>query len=526
MLWAVGGPKLLVPEALCEQLNPGSLQAIFAHELAHLRRRDHWVRVLEFAVLCVYWWLPVAWYACRRLREAEEQCCDAWVVAVLPGSGKAYASAILDTLDFVSSAPASPPLLASGIGEVTDLKRRLRMIMSGTTPHALGWRGSAAVLVLGLLLLPWLPAWVQGEQGEEAQPDRPEPGKRGRRDREEPPPQQVSDKVKAELKQLQDEVNKKAAELAEAGKKLQEVARKASPQEGGRPGPIRIEGLPPIPPSPPGGGEPVGFMLRKMGDNWVLIPIPEGGRRGGFGLGRGPGDDGPGGRGGPGRGPDDQGPGERGGRGERPMPPGRGPRDRGDFGRGGPPRRGRGRPRGTGRPAWRIRRDDLERRLDEVMRSFSSCAVNWVRTVAARVKDRRHAGAAAWVASPRRLLLLLSLRGTERRRVRTDPAIADLRFKIADFQHVFEICNLLISLLPEPLRPRPQPLPLPWPFWPSWRSSERAPSATHRGCGRQSSASSLCRVRIRSPRVRTLRDRARVFLRRRLLSMDMVLVPA
>ena len=48
--------------------------------LAHLRRGDHWVRGLELLVTGLYWWHPVVWWACCELREAEERCCDAWVV--------------------------------------------------------------------------------------------------------------------------------------------------------------------------------------------------------------------------------------------------------------------------------------------------------------------------------------------------------------------------------------------------------------------------------------------------------------
>ncbi len=137
MLWAAGGqPLLLVPADLLAQLRNDQLDTLLLHELAHWRRRDHWVRALEFVVLGLYWWNPVVWYARRELREAEEQCCDAWVVSTLPGTGRTYASALLDTLDFLSSAPAAVPPLASGLGQVSDLKRRLTMIMRGTTPRA------------------------------------------------------------------------------------------------------------------------------------------------------------------------------------------------------------------------------------------------------------------------------------------------------------------------------------------------------------------------------------------------------
>src|SRR5262249_18755522 len=123
-----------------------------------LRRRDHWVRALEFVVMGLYWWHPVVWYARRELREAEEQCCDAWVVSTLPGAGRTYATALMDTLDFLSTARSAVPPLASGLGQVSDLKRRLTMIMRGTTPRALSWPGCLTVLALGAFFLPLLPA--------------------------------------------------------------------------------------------------------------------------------------------------------------------------------------------------------------------------------------------------------------------------------------------------------------------------------------------------------------------------------
>jgi beta-lactamase regulating signal transducer with metallopeptidase domain len=161
MVWSIGGPpRLLVPAGLVDTLGDEQLDTLLVHELAHLRRRDHWVRALEFVVLGLYWWHPVVWYARRELREAEEQCCDAWVVSTLPGAGRTYATALVDTLDFLSTAHPAVPPLASGLGQVTDLKRRLTMIMRGTTPRALGWPGSLAVIGLGALLLP---AWVQAQ---------------------------------------------------------------------------------------------------------------------------------------------------------------------------------------------------------------------------------------------------------------------------------------------------------------------------------------------------------------------------
>ena len=77
--------------------------ALVAHELAHFRRRDHWVRWLEAVVLAVYWWHPVAWWARRGLRAAEERCCDAWAVWLLDGNARSYGETLLVTVDFLSA---------------------------------------------------------------------------------------------------------------------------------------------------------------------------------------------------------------------------------------------------------------------------------------------------------------------------------------------------------------------------------------------------------------------------------------
>jgi hypothetical protein len=116
------------------------------------------VRRLELLALGLYWWCPVAWWACRSLQAAEEECCDAWVVWALPGAAEAYATALVETVAFVSRSPAPPPVGASGAGHVPLLKRRLSMILLGTTPKGLSRPGLLLVLFLGAGLLPLLPS--------------------------------------------------------------------------------------------------------------------------------------------------------------------------------------------------------------------------------------------------------------------------------------------------------------------------------------------------------------------------------
>ncbi len=128
-VWFMGGrPRVFLPAALLKRLDAQAQQAILAHELAHVRRKDHWVRLLELVVATLFWWHPVVWWACRQLRELEEQCCDGLVLDTTPHGAKAYASALLDTLDFLSDRSITVPLLATAANSPISLARRITML--------------------------------------------------------------------------------------------------------------------------------------------------------------------------------------------------------------------------------------------------------------------------------------------------------------------------------------------------------------------------------------------------------------
>jgi beta-lactamase regulating signal transducer with metallopeptidase domain len=158
LLWALGrSPRLLLPAGLWGRLTEAQRDSLLVHELAHLRRRDHWVRRLELLVLGLYWWHPVVWWARLRLQDAEEECCDAWVTWALPGAGPAYASALVETFAYLSDARTAVPLGASGSGRSRHLRRRLTMILRGKTSRSLHGLALAGVLVLAAVLLPLAP---------------------------------------------------------------------------------------------------------------------------------------------------------------------------------------------------------------------------------------------------------------------------------------------------------------------------------------------------------------------------------
>jgi beta-lactamase regulating signal transducer with metallopeptidase domain len=160
LLWKFGRRgRLVLPEKLLCSLNVDQRAALLAHEMAHAHRLDHWVRWVESCALGLYWWNPVVWWARRELHQAEEECCDAWVVWILPGAARAYAKALLQTVTFLDARPCLPPV-ASGAGHVSLLKRRLSMIVNEPLSPRLPKPLFFAALVWGCLVLPFAPAQV------------------------------------------------------------------------------------------------------------------------------------------------------------------------------------------------------------------------------------------------------------------------------------------------------------------------------------------------------------------------------
>src|SRR5262249_33309839 len=96
MLWAVGRrPRLIIPCELWKGLDQRQRSTLIVHELAHLKRGDHGLRFFELLVTALYWWHPLVWWVRRALRDAEEQCCDAWVVWTFPEAARSYAETLL-----------------------------------------------------------------------------------------------------------------------------------------------------------------------------------------------------------------------------------------------------------------------------------------------------------------------------------------------------------------------------------------------------------------------------------------------
>jgi bla regulator protein blaR1 len=149
-------PRLLLPMGLLDSLNGSQRVAMLLHELTHIQRRDHLVRVLEVLVSVAYWWLPFVGSIGRQLRVCEEACCDAAVVARRPEARREYAKLLLDVVDFSMpiSRQAVPQATAMG-ATASGLEQRLLKILDASSSKRRKWPVAALAVALACVTLPF-----------------------------------------------------------------------------------------------------------------------------------------------------------------------------------------------------------------------------------------------------------------------------------------------------------------------------------------------------------------------------------
>jgi bla regulator protein BlaR1 len=117
-------PVLLWPVSIGERLTDQQVEAIVAHEIAHVRRRDNLFAALHMLVQAIFWFHPLVWWLGARLVDERERACDHEVLR-LGSEPDVYAEGILKTVQFYVE---SPMVCVAGVTG-SDLKRRIEEIM-------------------------------------------------------------------------------------------------------------------------------------------------------------------------------------------------------------------------------------------------------------------------------------------------------------------------------------------------------------------------------------------------------------
>ena len=159
LVWCPGRrPTIVLPLALVGRLDERQLGMILAHELAHLRRRDHWLRGVELIVSILYWWNPLVAVIRRQIHKQEDLCCDAWVRLAFPQSEKLYAEVLLQAAESIEACGRGARLLAaSPFLDSRSLKGRIEMILENRFAPRLSAR---SVVLVGLAAILFLPSFL------------------------------------------------------------------------------------------------------------------------------------------------------------------------------------------------------------------------------------------------------------------------------------------------------------------------------------------------------------------------------
>jgi hypothetical protein len=143
-------PVIYLPLDLLTQLPRDQVDALLAHELAHIRRLDWLWNLAQSAIEAVLFYHPAMWWLSRRIRQEREHACDAMAAAAC-GSPIPLAEALAGLQRGQRRFAQHGFALGAGGGTLTT---RIRHLLSGDTDMPSGRAMGALLLLCGLCLVP------------------------------------------------------------------------------------------------------------------------------------------------------------------------------------------------------------------------------------------------------------------------------------------------------------------------------------------------------------------------------------
>ncbi|WP_420146978.1 M56 family metallopeptidase [Spirosoma sp.] len=153
MVVGIVKPVLLLPIGLAIHLTSREVEAVLAHELAHIKRHDYVINLLQSVVEVLYFFHPALWWLSARVREEREHCCDDLAVQVCEGDGRILAQALarIEELRLIQ-ANQTPNLAMAFASKRQELLHRVHRML-GMPTQPLVSNGSLAGLTLATILL-------------------------------------------------------------------------------------------------------------------------------------------------------------------------------------------------------------------------------------------------------------------------------------------------------------------------------------------------------------------------------------
>ena len=127
-------PMILIPTSMLSGLSPAQIETIFIHELAHIRRNDYVINLLQIFFESIFFFNPFVWMLSAIIRREREYCCDDEVIS--QGSDTIVYAQALASLEEIR---LQQPSLALSLAENKNLLfNRIRRIMEKSSKNSFG----------------------------------------------------------------------------------------------------------------------------------------------------------------------------------------------------------------------------------------------------------------------------------------------------------------------------------------------------------------------------------------------------
>ncbi len=171
-------PMVLIPASWITEMPVQAIEAVIAHELAHIRRWDVLVNLLQRVVETAFFFHPVVWWLSRRIRQDREVCCDRLAIAAT-NKKITYVETLATVAELTATSKFNPQFGTHFIGgKNMNLLRRIRLALEPTPPgNSVSLRifGIALAVLIALPAISWFStssqavAYQQNESGDDVE---------------------------------------------------------------------------------------------------------------------------------------------------------------------------------------------------------------------------------------------------------------------------------------------------------------------------------------------------------------------
>lgn len=150
-------PVILIPQSIAPRLQSHDLQAVLLHELAHLKRGDLWVNLIQTLFQIAYFYNPLLWLANAMIRRTREQAVDETVLVAMGETARQYPETLVNIAKLAFTRRPALSLRMIGVVESKSaLTARIQHILTRPLPKTakLGVMGLLTLFVLAAVLLP------------------------------------------------------------------------------------------------------------------------------------------------------------------------------------------------------------------------------------------------------------------------------------------------------------------------------------------------------------------------------------